>query len=65
MYEWRAERMQYFDSAEAAYTLGAGSRAALPLSSPKFPLAKRGNRHTPNELDEEEGVRRWEQSVRV
>jgi len=34
-------------------------------SSPKFPLAKRGNRHTPNELDEEEGVRRWEQSVRV
>ena len=33
--------------------------------SPKFPLAKRGNRHTPNELDEEGGVRRWEQSVRV
>ncbi|MBM3754590.1 MAG: hypothetical protein FJW38_11495 [Acidobacteria bacterium] len=33
--------------------------------SPKFPLAKRGNRHTPNELDEEEGVRRWEQSVSI
>jgi len=36
-----------------------------PTIKPKFPLAKRGNRHTPNELDEEEGVRRWEQSVRV
>ena len=47
-----------------ALTANAMSSDRDECLKPKFPLAKRGNRHTPNELDEEEGVRRWEQGVR-